>query len=118
MKTHRLDVTRLLSAAVLAAGTIATFSAGGMRTAAAEECVGPFRQCATSVGAVCTRDADGKQRMTYWDYPGKVMMFEQCVGDIFQANGQPNPYTPAGASRGGSLTVPYTELLYPRMPDR
>ena len=98
--------------------TISAFSAGGMRTAAAEECVGPFRQCAVGVGAVCSRDPDGKQRMTYWDYPGNVMMFERCVGRIFEANGQPNPYTTSGASRGGGLTVPYTELLYPRMPDR
>ncbi len=107
-----------LSLALLA--TISAFSAGATRTDAAAECTGPFRECAVGVGAVCSRDANGKQRMTYWDTPGRVMSFEQCVGRIFEANGQPNPYTTAGAARarqGGraALTVPYTELLYPQV---
>jgi hypothetical protein len=59
--------------------------------------------------------------MTYWDHPGNVSSFETCVGRIFEAAGQPNPYKSPGAlvQRGGrqvarsNLTVPYTELLYP-----
>lgn len=109
-----------LSLALLA--TLSAFSAGGMRTAAAEECTGPFRECAIGVGAVCSRDRAGKLRMTYWDHPGKVMSFEQCVGRIFEAAGQQNPYkTPAraasepGRRQAGTarLTVPDSELLDP-----
>jgi hypothetical protein len=81
-----------------------------MQTAKAQPCGGPFRQCADAVGATCSRDADGKQRMTYWDTPGNVMSFEQCVGRIFEANGQANPYTTAGAARArqgkAALTIP------------
>jgi hypothetical protein len=47
------------------------------------------------------------------------MSFEQCVGRIFEANGQANPYTTAGAARArqgkAALTIPYTELLYPQI---
>jgi hypothetical protein len=93
-----------------------------IRTAAAQACTGPFRQCAIEVAATCSRDADGRQRMTYWDFPGHTTSFERCVGGIFEAAGQPNPYkTPGAASgrgRGGGLTVPYTELLYPMQPNR
>jgi hypothetical protein len=99
-----------LSIALLAA--ISAFSASGTRMAAAEECTGPFRQCALSVSAVCSRDSNGRQRMTYWDGGGRVIAFEQCVARIFAANGQPNPYTTGSAGSGG-LQVPYTELLYP-----
>ena len=102
-----------ITAALLAA--TATLSAAGMRMAAAQQCTGPFVPCAIEVQAKCSRDADGNQRMTYWDQGGSTMRFEQCVARIFQANGQPNPYTPAGmaAAGKGGLTVPYTELLYP-----
>lgn len=109
-----------LSIAVAAAAAAATFSISPARIAKGAECTGPFRQCAVSVGATCSRDPDGKQRMTYWDYPGKVMTFERCVGAVFEANGQPDPYKiPGGASRvsRAGLAIPYTELLYPTTPD-
>jgi hypothetical protein len=99
----------------------AAFVAASSSLASAAECSGPFRECAYAVNAVCSRDADGKQRMTYWDYPGKTMQFERCVGGIFEAAGQANPYKTGAAAargRGAGLTVPYTELLYPRIPDR
>jgi hypothetical protein len=107
----------LLSIAALLAAA-AAFSAGGTGSAAAAECTGPFRQCAIEVGAQCSRDPDGKQRMTYWDHPGYTARFENCVGRIFEANGQPNPYKTgttgsAGRHGGPALQVPYTELLYP-----
>lgn len=104
-----------------AAALLGTISAYSTPSAAAEPCAGPFRECAIQVNATCSRDADGKQRMTYWDYPGNTLQFERCVAGIFAANGQPNPYTPAGAAsaRGrGGLTVPYSELLYPQHPNR
>jgi len=104
-----------------AAAVLATISAFCTQTATAEPCTGPFRQCAIGVNATCSRDADGKQRMTYWDFPGNTIQFERCVGGIFEAAGQPNPYK-AGATaargRGAGLTVPYTELLYPAQPNR
>ncbi len=89
-----------------------TFSAGGLTPAAAEECTGPFRQCAILVSAVCSRDPGGQQRMTYLDNPGRTIAFEQCVGRIFEAAGHPNPYK-TGITTSGNLTVPYTELQYP-----
>jgi hypothetical protein len=105
----------------VAAALLGVISACPPSTASAEPCTGPFRQCAIQVDATCSRDADGKQRMTYWDYPGKTTQFERCVAGIFAAAGQPNPYTPEGAAsaRGrGGLTVPYSELLYPMEPNR
>jgi hypothetical protein len=106
-----------LSAATALLGVISVFP---IPVASAEPCTGPFRECAIQVNAKCSRDADGKQRMTYWDYPGKTTQFERCVAGIFAAAGQPNPYTPGGAAsaRGrGGLTVPYSELLYPMEPN-
>lgn len=102
-----LSITAVLVAA------IATFSAVSVRPArAAEPCTGPFRQCAIEVQATCSRDADGKQRMTYWDQSGYTIRFEQCVGRIFEASGRPNPYKTGVVSYRG-MTVPYTEVLYP-----
>ncbi len=103
----------LLSTAVAIA---ATLSAGGMRTAGAEECTGPFRQCAISVGAKCERTPQGTQKIVYYDYPGRVMSFETCVGSIFEAAGQPSPYKPApagGQSRRATLPFPDSELISP-----
>jgi len=104
------------NAIVLAATAAAAFTAGGISLASAEQCTGPFRECAVTAGAICSRDPDGVQRMTYYDYPGRVMGFEQCVGHIFEAAGQRNPYTSlAGrnASSGGKLTVPRSYVIYP-----
>ena len=103
------------AAALLAALTF--FSAGGPRTAAAQQCTGPFVSCAIEVQAHCSRDPNGQQRMTYWDHPGYTTRFERCVGGIFEAAGQPNPYK-TGITRGGKLAMPYTELLYPQHRER
>jgi hypothetical protein len=105
----------ILVATLLAGLTI--FSAGGTRTAAAQQCTGPFVACAIEVQAHCSRDRNGQQRMTYWDHPGYTMRFEQCVGRIFEAAGKPNPYK-TGITRAGNLVVPYTELLYPQHRER
>jgi hypothetical protein len=104
----------MLLAALLAGLTI--FFAGGTQTAA-QQCTGPFVSCAIEVQAHCSRDPNGQQRMTYWDHPGYTMRFEQCVGRIFEAAGQPNPYK-TGITRAGKLAVPYTELLYPQHRER
>lgn len=107
--------------AAVVALTLSIFSAGGTRTASAAECTGPFRHCAYQVGAVCSRDPSGQQRMTYWDFPGNTIAFERCVGAVFEAAGQPNPYKTGtvSAARGrGGLAMPYTELLYPLTRDR
>jgi hypothetical protein len=89
---------------------------GGTRIAEAQQCGGEFRQCAIAVGGFCTYDRGG-QVINYWDYSGNVMMFERCVGGIFEANGLPDPYktgvTSVGNRRGKTLTVPRSELLYP-----
>jgi hypothetical protein len=93
--------------------TVVTLS-GGMRTAFAVECTGPFRQCAIAVNAQCSIDPDGKQRMTYWDRAGFTLQFETCAGRIFEKAGQSNPYK-TGVITPGGLEMPYTELLYPLM---
>jgi len=90
-------------------------------TSASAQCTGAFRQCAIEVQAECSRDANGQQRITYWDRPGYTAQFEQCVGRVFESNGQPNPYKSGiyarALPRGGGavLQVPYTEVLYPQM---
>jgi hypothetical protein len=100
-----------VAATLIAAST--TFSVSNVRPASGvEPCTGPFRQCAIEVQAYCSRDSNGRVRMTYYDLPGYTMRFEQCVGRIFEASGRPNPYTTGVASYRG-MTVPYTELLYP-----
>jgi hypothetical protein len=111
--------TAIFHAAVVAVVAVGTFSAAAIRPAAAAECTGPFRECAIGAKARCTRDRDGQQLMTYWDNPGNVYLFERCVGRIFEAAGQPDPYkTPAASAtgrtrRGGHLTIPRSNLLYP-----
>lgn len=107
-----------LSIIVLLVAGSAMVSAPTVRTASASEpCTGPFRQCATEVQAYCLRDPNGRQRMTYWDYPGYTVAFERCVGRIFEAAGRPNPYR-TGVTTYGTLSVPYTEVLYPMHPNR
>ena len=96
---------------------LTAFSTGETRTAAAQQCTGPFVSCAIEVQARFSRDPNGLQRMTYWDHPGFTTRFEQCVGRIFEAAGQPNPYK-TGITRAGKLSVPYTELLYPQHRER
>ena len=105
---------KIIAATVLAALSTLT---SGMRAEAIQPCGGPFRQCAIEVGAYCSRDADGRQRITYWDHPGNTIRFERCVGGIFEASGRPNPYK-TGVSTYGNLSVPMTELLYPQYPNR
>jgi hypothetical protein len=112
MKTRKFG--KAFRAAVVGAVALSAFSAGGIGRAAAEECTGPFRECAIGVQAQCTRDRDGQQRMTFWDYSGNAMGFEQCVGRIFERAGQANPYkTPTSGATSGSLTLPRIELLSP-----
>jgi short subunit dehydrogenase-like uncharacterized protein len=108
LKPHRFKITFNAAAFTVVA---ATFSAAAMRTASAEACAGPFRQCAISVNAQCSRDADGVQRIRYWDGSGRVIQFEQCAGRIYEARGLPNPYKTGIAS--SALPLPRTELLYP-----
>lgn len=109
---YALSITALLVAAS------AAVTACSIRPASASEpCTGPFRHCAYAVQATCSRDANGRQRMTYWDNGGYTVAFERCVGAVFRAAGKPDPYT-TGVSTYGNLTVPYTELLYPMQPNR
>jgi hypothetical protein len=108
MKTLLSFTTALIAAA-------AAPTAAGAQSLA--QCTGPFRQCAIDVQAECERDASGRERWRYWDYPGYTISFERCVGGIFESRGLPNPYKTGIASSGG-LTVPYTELLYPPIRER
>ena len=104
-----------IATALLAANVV--FLVADIRPATAEPCAGPFRQCAYEVQATCSRDADGRQRMTYWDQGGYTITFERCVGRIFEAAGRPNPYK-TGIATSGNLTVPWSEVLYPMAPNR
>jgi hypothetical protein len=92
---------------------IAAFSAGGLLTAAADDCTGPFVSCAQTVNAVCTTDPDGVQRMTYWDNGGNTMAFQRCVGGIYEARGLPNPYDRGSPAGTPELPFPRTTLNYP-----
>lgn len=106
-----MKISLSIRPAFLAATAI--FAAAGVHpAAAAQPCTGPFRQCAIEVQAYCSRDSNGQQRMTYWDFAGYTMRFEQCVGRIFEASGRPNPYK-TGVSSYRGMTVPYSEVLYP-----
>lgn len=86
---------------------------------AAQPCGGPFRQCAWAVGAWCERDPDGQQRIHYWDASSRVMVFERCVGGLFEANGQPDPFktgevtTGSRRKSGRALSIPRSEVHYP-----
>ena len=100
----------LLSAAALVAAVAAVPTPAAAQ--GLQQCTGPFRRCAITVQAQCSRDPSGRERWRYWDYAGNTVAFERCVGGIFEAAGQPNPYKTGIASSGG-LTVPFTELLYP-----
>ena len=83
---------------------------GGIATA--EPCEGPFAHCARAVIATCSRDPDGVQRMTYWDFSGKTTQFERCVGQVYEARGLPNPYK-TGEVGGDELPIPRSEILFP-----
>jgi hypothetical protein len=72
-----------LSIAALFVAASTAFPAFIRTASAIEACTGPFRPCAIEVQATCSRDANGQQRMTYWDHSGYTMRFEQCVGRIF-----------------------------------
>jgi hypothetical protein len=61
------------------------------------------------VKAACSRDADGVQRIVYWDLAGKTVLFEQCVGRVYESRGLPNPYKTGVAS--GELPFPRSEIL-------
>ena len=83
-------------------------------SAAAEECTGPFRQCAIHVVAECTRDPDGVQRMTYVDISARTVHFERCVGRIYEARGLPNPYKTGVIPDSDELEFPRAEFKSPR----
>ena len=104
------------SALPIAATLLVTLAAP--TAANAIECTGPFRACAVSVSGWCERDRDGVQRINYWDYPGNTIMFEHCVGGMFEAAGQPNPYrtgaiTTGSRRKGGAVSMPRFEVHYP-----
>lgn len=101
-----------LIAASLLVTTCAAAIVGLSRPVAAEECSGPFRECAIGVGAQCSRDASGRQRMAFSDGGGRVITFEKCVGRIFEAAGHPNPYK-TGVATYGDLSVPTTDVEVP-----
>jgi hypothetical protein len=101
---------------LFSAGLIAMTAGLTMQTAAAETCEGPFAHCARAVVAQCSRDPDGVQRMTYWDFSGKTTQFERCVGQVYEARGLPNPYK-TGNTGSGDLPFPRSEILFPNYDD-
>jgi hypothetical protein len=97
---------------ILLAALIAMFAVLTAEIAAAEPCEGPFAHCARAVIAQCSKDPDGVQRMTYWDFSGKTTQFERCVGQVYEARGLPNPYK-TGEVGGDELPLPRSEILFP-----
>ena len=91
---------------------LAAFSAGGGQFASAQQCTGPFAPCATEVNGQCPLDSTGEPRITFVDRSGNSMRFEQCVGRIFAAAGQPDPYK-TGKMPSGDLQLPAFEALQP-----
>jgi hypothetical protein len=92
---------------------IAAILIAALTSASAEPCEGPFAHCARAVVATCSRDADGVQRMTYWDFSGKTTQFEQCVGRVYESKGLPNPYKTGDATGTDDLPFPRSEILFP-----
>ena len=90
---------------------LATFSADG-QPAAAQQCTGAFASCANEVSATCPLDRRGEPRITFFDRVGNAMRFEKCVGRIFAAAGQPDPYK-TGQMPSGNLQIPAVEVLEP-----
>jgi hypothetical protein len=97
---------------LLLSALVATFAVLTPGMAAAEPCEGPFAQCARAVIAQCSKDPDGVQRMTYWDFSGRTTQFERCVGQVYEARGLPNPYK-TGQVGGDELSLPRSEILFP-----
>ena len=103
-------------AALGAAVALATFSAGE-QPAAAQQCTGPFASCANEVSATCPLDPRGEPRITFFDRAGNAMRFEKCVGRIFAAAGQPDPYK-TGQVPSGDLQMPAVEMIEPSIGHR
>jgi hypothetical protein len=97
---------------ILLSALVATVAVSTAERAAAEPCEGPFAHCARAVIATCSRDPDGVQRMTYWDFSGKTTQFERCVGQVYEARGLPNPYK-TGEPGSDELPIPRSEILFP-----
>ena len=87
-------------------------SAGGTQLATAQQCTGPFAPCAIEVGATCPLDRSGAPRITFVARASNAMRFETCVGRIFAAAGQPDPYK-TGTMPSGDLQMPAVEVLEP-----
>ena len=83
-------------------------------SAVAEECTGPFRQCAIDVVAECSRDPDGVQRMSYIDISARTIHFERCVGKVYEAHGLPNPYKTGVIPESDELQFPRADFKTPR----
>ena len=65
-------MVRMTRTATLTAAFALISVAGALSPVAAEPCTGPFRQCAIEVNATCSRDADGVQRIDYWNFGGNA----------------------------------------------
>ena len=55
-----------------------------------------------------------RQRMTFRDTGGRVVLFEKCAGGIYEARGLPNPYK-TGNLGSDDLPFPRTEVIDPRI---
>jgi hypothetical protein len=99
-------------AAFSAAVALTIFSAGGTQSAAAQQCTGPFASCANEVSATCPLNRSGEPRITFVDRASNAMRFEKCVGRVFAAAGQPDPYK-TGAMPSGDLQMPALDVIQP-----
>jgi hypothetical protein len=90
MKTHIRTV-------LLAAATVAAFSAIGIPTAAsAADCVSIIARCAIELGGKCER-VGNMEHTLYLDKPGGSSLFEACVSERYKAAGLPDPYAVGGS---------------------
>lgn len=94
--------------ALATVGALALFAGGDM--AAAQQCTGPFASCAIGVGAQCPLNRAGEPVITFYDRGNNSMQFERCVGRIFTAAGQPDPYK-TGDMPDGDLPMPAFEII-------
>ena len=93
-----------------AAIALATFSAGGP-PAAAQQCT-RVRLLHLPMKSAPHAHSIGATRITFFDRAGNVMRFEKCVGRIFAAARQPDPYK-TGQVPSGDLQMPAVEMLEP-----
>ena len=76
-----------------------------------------FALLVSVAAAHAVADRRGEPRITFFDRAGNAMRFEKCVGRIFAAAGQPDPYR-TGQVPSGDLQMPAVEVIEPSIGHR